>query len=75
MKFLSFEILVIIIFKNTKISIFEILKRIISANFYRGKVANNIGKSSGRYEDASGILRELPIDFIWTQEQSKFSYN
>jgi hypothetical protein len=42
------------------------------SNFYRGKVANSIGKSSGRYEDASGILRELPIDFLWTQEQIAF---
>ena len=39
-------------------------------NFLRGKIAAAHG--GGRYEDTTGLLRELPIDFEWTAEQCKF---
>ena len=51
------------------IIILDIKSRISGGNFYRGKVASGL---NGRYEDGSGLLRELPVDFIWTQEQSKY---
>ena len=43
------------------------LNFISANNFLRGKIKS----TSGRYEDGSGQLRELPIDFDWTHEQGK----
>ena len=43
------------------------LNFISANNFLRGKIKS----TAGRYEDGSGQLRELPIDFDWTHEQGK----
>ena len=45
------------------------LNFISANNFLRGKIKST--RTAGRYEDGSGQLRELPIDFDWTHEQGK----
>ena len=46
-----------------------LIRKFSANNFLRGKVTS--ARGIGKYEDATGTLRDLPIDFEWTAEQGK----